>query len=103
MFPNTEVYLLVGCCSDELTHSKKGKTVMDEDERYEAIRHCRYVDEVVKNAPWSLDDDFLDKHKIDFVAHDELPYTTGSGTDVYAHLKAVSVTVTLSGVSARFR
>ena len=62
---------------------------MDEDERYEAIRHCRYVDEVVKNAPWSLDDDFLEKHKIDFVAHDELPYTTGSGTDVYAHLKAV--------------
>ena len=64
---------------------------MDEDERYEAVRHCRYVDEVVKNAPWSLDDDFLDKHKIDFVAHDELPYTTGSGTDVYAHLKAVSL------------
>lgn len=89
VFPDTEVYLLVGCCSDELTHSRKGKTVMDEDERYEAIRHCRYVDEVVKNAPWSLDDEFLQKHKIDFVAHDELPYTTGSGTDVYAHLKAV--------------
>eukprot|EP00093_Oithona_nana_P010643 10643.XXX_535828_537019_1 [CDS] Oithona nana genome sequencing. len=88
VFPDTEVYLLVGCCSDELTHSRKGKTVMDEDERYEAIRHCRYVDEVVKNAPWSLDDEFLQKHKIDFVAHDELPYTTGSGTDVYAHLKA---------------
>lgn len=88
VFPNTEVYLLVGVCSDELTHSRKGKTVMDEDERYEAVRHCRYVDEVVKNAPWSLDDDFLAKHKIDFVAHDELPYTTGSGTDVYAHLKA---------------
>lgn len=66
---------------------------MDEDERYEAVRHCRYVDEVVKNAPWSLDDDFLAKHKIDFVAHDELPYTTGSGTDVYAHLKAVSIFV----------
>jgi len=88
VFPNTEVYLLVGVCSDELTNSRKGKTVMDEDERYEAVRHCRYVDEVVKNAPWSLDDDFLAKHKIDFVAHDELPYTTGSGTDVYAHLKA---------------
>jgi len=88
VFPGTEVYLLVGVCSDELTHRRKGKTVMDEDERYEAVRHCRYVDEVVKNAPWSLDDEFLDKHKIDFVAHDELPYTTGSGTDVYAHLKA---------------
>jgi len=88
VFKNTEIYLLVGVCSDELTHSRKGKTVMDEDERYEAVRHCRYVDEVVKNAPWSLDDDFLTKHKIDFVAHDELPYTTGSGVDVYAHLKA---------------
>merc|ERR1711936_1201160 len=87
VFPNTEVYLLVGVCSDELTHSRKGKTVMDEDERYEAVRHCRYVDEIVKDAPWSLDDDFLTKHKIDFVAHDKLPYTTGSGVDVYAHLK----------------
>ena len=88
VFPGTEVYLLVGVCSDELTNRHKGKTVMDEDERYEAIRHCRYVDEVVKNAPWSLDDNFLEKHKIDFVAHDELPYTVGGGTDVYAHLKA---------------
>ena len=61
---------------------------MNESERYESIRHCRYVDEVVRDAPWTLDDDFLTKHKIDLVAHDELPYTTGSGTDVYAELKA---------------
>jgi choline-phosphate cytidylyltransferase len=90
VFPNTDVYLLVGVCSDALTNSRKGKTVMDEDERYEAVRHCRYVDEVVKDAPWSVGNEFLAKHKIDFVAHDELPYTTGSGTDVYAPLKAVS-------------
>jgi len=88
VFPNSEVYLLVGCCNDQLTHSKKGKTVMDDHERYEAIRHCRYVDEVVVDAPWTLDMDFLTKYKIDFVAHDDEPYTIGSSsTDVYDFVK----------------
>jgi len=88
VFPKSEVYLLVGCCNDELTHSKKGKTVMDDQERYEAIRHCRYVDEVVVDAPWTLDMDFLTKHKIDFVAHDDEPYTIGSSSvDVYDFVK----------------
>lgn len=89
LFPKCKVYLIVGCCSDALTRKRKGATVMNEDERYESIRHCRYVDEVLQDAPWEVDDEFLSAHKIDFVAHDELPYTTGSASnDIYAPLKA---------------
>ncbi|KAK6918039.1 Cytidyltransferase-like domain [Dillenia turbinata] len=82
-FPNT--FLLVGCCNDEITHRYKGKTVMTESERYESLRHCKWVDEVIPDAPWVIDQEFLDKHNIDYVAHDSLPYAdaSGAGKDVY--------------------
>ncbi|GMI98513.1 phosphorylcholine cytidylyltransferase [Hibiscus trionum] len=87
-FPNT--YLLVGCCNDETTHKYKGKTVMTDAERYESLRHCKWVDEVIPDAPWVIDQEFLDKHNIDYVAHDSLPYadTSGAANDVYEFVKA---------------
>lgn len=89
LFPNT--YLLVGCCNDEITHMYKGKTVMTEAERYESLRHCKWVDEVIPDAPWVLTKEFIDKHNIDFVAHDALPYAdaSGAGNDVYEFVKAI--------------
>uniref|UniRef100_A0A6I8QXM7 choline-phosphate cytidylyltransferase n=1 Tax=Xenopus tropicalis TaxID=8364 RepID=A0A6I8QXM7_XENTR len=85
LFPNT--HLIVGVCSDELTHNLKGFTVMNEAERYDAVQHCRYVDEVVRNAPWTLSPEFLEKHRIDFVAHDDIPYSSAGSDDVYKHIK----------------
>lgn len=61
---------------------------MIDDERYEAVRHCRYVNEVVRNAPWELDDEFVTNNKIDFIAHDEIPYQTDDSEDLYAKWKA---------------
>ncbi|GLE02132.1 hypothetical protein PINS_up010970 [Pythium insidiosum] len=88
-YPN--VYLLVGCCNDELTHKLKGRTVMTDKERYESLRHCRWVDEVVEDAPWVITDEFLAEHRIDYVCHDALPYSDTSGEasdgDVYARIK----------------
>lgn len=55
---------VLAVCSDELTHKYKGYTVMTESERYEALIHCRYVDEVVRDAPWTLSPEFLKKHKV---------------------------------------
>lgn len=50
--------------NDDLTHKYKGFTVMTEDERYESLRHCRYVDEVVRDAPWAITPDFIELHKV---------------------------------------
>ncbi|CRL02412.1 CLUMA_CG015315, isoform B [Clunio marinus] len=87
VFPNSQVYLIIGCCSDELTHSLKGRTVMTDVERYEAIRHCRYVDEIIRDAPWKISDEFMEKYKIDFVAQDSTPYVSNGCDDVYKEIK----------------
>lgn len=75
---------------------------MTEDERYEAVRHCRYVDEVVRDAPWEVDEEYVAKHKIDFIAHDDIPYGTDECNDIYAIWKAKGmfvVTERTEGVS----
>eukprot|EP00823_Brevimastigomonas_motovehiculus_P001481 TRINITY_DN12017_c0_g1_i1.p1 TRINITY_DN12017_c0_g1~~TRINITY_DN12017_c0_g1_i1.p1 ORF type:complete len:381 (+),score=126.14 TRINITY_DN12017_c0_g1_i1:97-1239(+) len=84
-----KTYLLIGVNTDEDTHKRKGKTVMDQKTRCESVRHCKWVDEVVEDPPWELNEDFLIKHKIDFVAHDAIPYVDkASGQkDVYAFVK----------------
>ncbi|CAE6495826.1 unnamed protein product [Rhizoctonia solani] len=61
---------------------------MTHTERCECVRHCRWVDEVVADAPWVVTQEFIDLHKIDYVAHDEDPYAGSDGTtDIYQMLK----------------
>ncbi|CAO3624003.1 unnamed protein product [Cunninghamella blakesleeana] len=82
------VYLLVGVCNDQETHKRKGKTVMKDTERYEALRHIKWVDEVIEDAPWVITQEFIDQHQIDYVAHDAEPYQSTESGDVYAFVKA---------------
>ncbi|KAH0834032.1 hypothetical protein J3R83DRAFT_11269 [Lanmaoa asiatica] len=84
-FPN--VYLLVGVNTDEDVSAYKAHCVMNHPERCEAVRHCRWVDEIIPNCPWILNAAFLDKWKIDYVAHDEQPYISEGHEDVYAFVK----------------
>ena len=53
-------------CDDELTHRYKGFTVFTDEERYESLRHCRYVDEVIRSAPWTISPEFIEEHKVIF-------------------------------------
>lgn len=99
LFPH--VHLIVGVSSDQDTLSHKGRTVMSEAERYESVRHCKWVDEVVEGAPWQVTQDFIAKHRIDFVAHDDTPYPSNDGTDdVYGWLKQADMFIATKRTSA---
>lgn len=83
------MYLLAGVCSDELVEQYKFKSVMGHAERCEAVRHCRWVDEIVPDAPWVIDATFLAKYNIDYVAHDDEPYVSAGHEDVYGFAKSI--------------
>jgi choline-phosphate cytidylyltransferase len=61
---------------------------MTDKERYESLRHCKWVDEVIEDAPWIITQEFLDKHEIDYVAHDDIPYKGEGCEDVYEFVKS---------------
>lgn len=84
-----DVYLIVGVTGDKETHRRKGLTVLSAKERAESVRHCKWVDEVVEDCPWIIADapEFIEKYKIDYVAHDDIPYGADEGDDIYAPIK----------------
>ncbi|KAL8446253.1 hypothetical protein Emed_005208 [Eimeria media] len=69
------VHLMAGVASDEETHRLKGQTVQSLEERAETLRHIKWVDEVIAPCPWIITPEFVEKHRIDYVAHDAEPYS----------------------------
>ncbi|KAF4982626.1 hypothetical protein FZEAL_1792 [Fusarium zealandicum] len=99
-FPNTT--LVVGVTGDHETHLRKGLTVMSGAERAETLRHCRWIDEVIEDCPWIVTPEFLEANKLDYVAHDDLPYGADEGDDIYQPIKEAGkflVTQRTEGVS----
>ena len=84
-FPNT--YLIVGVTGDSETHKRKGLTVLSGAERAETVRHCKWVDEVLPGCPWIVTPEFIERHKIDYIAHDDEPYGADEGDDIYKPIK----------------
>ncbi|MQG21126.1 MAG: adenylyltransferase/cytidyltransferase family protein [SAR202 cluster bacterium] len=105
-------YLIVGVHSDETVNSYKRKPVMRMDERIAVVQGCRFVDEVVPNAPLVVNRDWISKYQIDLVVHGDdfdsemhhrlygdpiemgifrtVPYTPGvSTTDIIERLKNI--------------
>lgn len=62
---------MVGIFPDETIRLHGYETSIPHVERCEVVRHCRWVDEIITEAPWTLDAQFLDQNEIDYVALDE--------------------------------
>lgn len=87
LFPFTR--LVAGVSGDEETLRLKGKLVNNEYERKTAVEHCKSVDEVICPCPWIVTVEFMEKNKLDFVAHDEAPYGSAGDDDIYAPMKKI--------------
>ena len=62
-------YLLVGVCTDKTVEMHKGRPILTMEERMASVEGCRYVDEVLPNAPWILDREWIYRHDIHLVVH----------------------------------
>ncbi len=62
-------YLIVGICSDEVATKYKRKPVMTMEERVNSVKECKYVDEVVGNAPLIITKEWMEKYNIDYIVH----------------------------------
>ena len=103
-------YLIAGIHSDETVQNYKRSPIMTMEERISVVASCRYVDEVIQNAPLIIDLKWIKKHNIHLVVHGDdfsedllqlcykipiemgifkkVPYTPGiSTTDIMNRLK----------------
>lgn len=75
-------YLLVGISADAVAEAHKGRPILTMHERVACVTGCRYVDEVIPNAPWIIDLAWIMKHDIQLVVHGD-DYSPQQQQDVY--------------------
>ena len=86
-------WLLVGVLSDETAAAYKRRPIMSLSERVAVIESCRYVDEVIEDAPFELTDAFLRDHDITMVVHGDDLTTQGAEAVYGAALAAGKLTL----------
>jgi glycerol-3-phosphate cytidylyltransferase len=62
-------WLVVGVLSDDTAASYKRRPIMTLAERVAVIESCRYVDEVIEDAPLQVTEEFLAEREITTVVH----------------------------------
>jgi len=61
--------LIVGLIPDDVAMSYKRNPILTQEERARVVEGCKYVDEVICNAPLAVTKEFIQEHTIDYVVH----------------------------------
>lgn len=79
--------LVVGVHSDQEITLNKGPPVMNERERYEMVRNCKWVDEMIEDAPYSPTEELLNRLNCKYAAHGDDCSINIDGEDAFGRLK----------------
>ena len=94
-------WLIVGVLSDETATAYKRQPITNLSERVAVIEACRYVDEVIADAPFQVTEEFLTEHDIATVVHgdDLTPQGAAAVYDVAAAAGKLEYVPRRSGIS----
>lgn len=84
-------YLIAGVHSSLSINQEKGLPVMEDEERYEVVQACRYVDEVVTNVPFVTQADMVKSYGVDVVAHGNDIVLNKDGQDSYFQVRELGM------------
>ncbi|PKB73467.1 MAG: hypothetical protein BZY75_01770 [SAR202 cluster bacterium Io17-Chloro-G7] len=62
-------YLIAGIVADDVAELSKRKPILTMEERVASVAGCKYVDQVLPNAPWRIDRAWIIQHHIQLVVH----------------------------------
>jgi cytidyltransferase-like protein len=104
-------YLLVGVHADEAVMVYKPQPILSMEERVASVEGCRHVDEVLPNAPLTIDRAWIERHNIDLVIHgddfsselEELCYKTPIEMGIYrtvSYTSGISTTEIIARIKA---
>lgn len=79
--------LVAGVHSNDAILSNKGLPVMEDSERYEMIKACRWVDEVVEDAPFVTSMSIVKAYGCTIVSHADDAVSDANGYDCYHEAK----------------
>ncbi len=94
-------FLLVGVHADKTVESYKRRPILSMAERIASVEGCRYVDEVVPNAPLEITREWIAQHNIDLILHgdDVSPKTRDTWYGVPIEMGIYKSVVYTAGIS----